>query len=296
MIDVSDTPLVFLQGGTRKNRYFFVQDIWEVASGWELTAGLRYDDYSDFGSTVNPRAALVWSTARDLTTKFLYGQAFRAPAFAQTRAINNPSVLGNPDLDPETLHSYEIAFDYRPRPNINLLLNVFYYEWEDIINFVPDANELTRTAQNSGEQVGKGVELEANWKVTPSWTLSGNFAYTSAEDRTTGADAASFPTRQLYLRSFWSLDDGWSVNLQASHVGDRRRAHNDPRRSIDDYTLVDLTVRKTITPAVQAALLIKNLLDEDAREPTSMADPVPAIPNDLPLPGRTILGELRFSF
>lgn len=294
--EVSDKNYLFLPPSRRENFFFYGQDVWRLANDWELTAGLRYDHYSDFGSTVNPRAALVWSTSRDLTTKFLYGEAFRAPAFAQTRAINNASVLGNPDLDPETLSSYEVVFDYRPRSNLNLLFNLFYYKWKDIINFVPDANGVTRTAQNAGEQVGQGFEFEASWKVTPAWTLAGNFAYTRAEDKLTGSDAANFPARQLYIRSLWNLEKGWSVNLQANHIADRRRSENDPRRSVDDYTLVDLTVRKAISPSVEAALLVKNLFNEDAREPTPMSDPIPYIHDDLPLPGRTILGELRFSF
>lgn len=293
---VQEKEYLFLPPGSRKNYFLYIQDAWQVADDWELTAGVRYDHYSDFGSTTNPRVALVWTTSHNLSTKLLYGEAFRAPAFAQTRAANNPSILGNPNLDPETLSSYELAFDYRPRYDLNLLFNLFHYKWKDIINFVPDANEATRTAQNAGEQIGRGFEFEANWKVTPDWTLSTNFSYTRAEDKLTGSKAADFPVKQLYLRSFWELDRGWSVNLQASHVADRRRSASDPRRNIDDYTLVDLTLRKRVSNSVELALLVKNLFDEEAREPTPMGDPVPLIPGDLPLPGRTVLGELRFSF
>ena len=115
LVDVSDTPLVFLTEDQRENHYLYFQDVWLLDNDWELTAGLRYDNYSDFGSTVNPRIALVWSTSYKLTTKFLYGEAFRAPSFAQTRAINNPLILGNINLKPEQIESFEIAFDYRPK-------------------------------------------------------------------------------------------------------------------------------------------------------------------------------------
>ena len=87
LVDVSDTPYIFLpEGGREKIILFFYQDIWKFSRDWELTAGIRYDDYSDFGSTTNPRLALVWSATQRLTTKFLYSQAFRAPSFAETRA------------------------------------------------------------------------------------------------------------------------------------------------------------------------------------------------------------------
>ena len=48
---------------------FFFKMFGRFLNDWELTAGVRYDHYSDFGDTVNPRLALVWSTTRNLTTK-----------------------------------------------------------------------------------------------------------------------------------------------------------------------------------------------------------------------------------
>ena len=78
----------------------------------------------------NPRLALVWSTSYQLTTKFLYGEAFRAPSFAQTRAINNPLILGNLDLKPEEIKSYELAFAQpvflESSGQIKLVLNLLF--------------------------------------------------------------------------------------------------------------------------------------------------------------------------
>ncbi|GAB6042124.1 hypothetical protein JCM17961_28000 [Endothiovibrio diazotrophicus] len=59
-----------------------LQDERAVAPDWQFTVGVRYDDYSDFGSTINPRLSLVWATDYDLSTKLLYGRAFRAPSLA----------------------------------------------------------------------------------------------------------------------------------------------------------------------------------------------------------------------
>ena len=86
-----------------------LQDEWQLAPDWELTAGVRYDHYSDFGATLNPRAALVWQTSPRLTSKILYGRAFRAPAFDTLYAQNNPVGLGNDSLDPETIDTIELA-------------------------------------------------------------------------------------------------------------------------------------------------------------------------------------------
>jgi outer membrane receptor protein involved in Fe transport len=121
LIDITDTSAIFLPEKVRKLGYVFLQDAYQFATDWELTAGLRYDQYSDFGSTVNPRLALVWKTRPDLTCKFLYGRAFRAPAFYELYQINNPVVLGNPNLKPETLEMWELALDYQPQKNWHLI-------------------------------------------------------------------------------------------------------------------------------------------------------------------------------
>ncbi len=297
LIDVSDTPLVFLPEDNRENRYLFVQDVWHLAADWELTAGLRYDHYSDFGDTVNPRFALVWSTRHNLTSKFLYGEAFRAPSFAETRVQSNPTVLGNPDLEPETLKSYELAFNYRPTFDVSIDLNVFHYEWEDIIQFTPDMNGSTRTAQNVGEQEADGLEIEISWDITEQFSILSNYSWQDAEDKNTNSDGANAPEQQFYIRGFAELPNNFDISVQLNSVMDRNRAFGDTRSDIDDYTIVDMTVRKKFFgDQLELSVLAKNIFDEDAREPSLNTIPVPAIPNDLPLAGRRIFGEVRYKF
>lgn len=296
VVDVSDTPLVFLPEDDRDNYYAFAQGVFQLANDWELTAGMRFDDYSDFGGTFNPRLALVWSAGYNLTTKLLYGEAFRAPSFAQTRADKNPSFLGNPDLDPEELKSYELAFDYRPDENLQFHLNLFQYEWDDIIVFVPDMGGSTRTAQNAGKQKGHGLEFESAWHVLETLELSGNFAWVDTTDENTNTPGGNVPEKQLYVRANWMLADGWSLDVRGNWIANRQRTVADSRPPIDNYFLLDSTLRfAPVRQVWEVALIVKNLLDEDAREPSPAGMPV-AIPNDLPLPGRTVLGELRFRF
>ena len=295
LTDVSDTPFVFLRERDRKNYYLFLQDEWRFANDWELTAGVRYDYYSDFGDTINPRFALVWQTRYELTTKLLYGRAFRAPSFAELGNINNPVVLGNPNLDPETIQTLELAFDYRPVDRLRLGLNLFGYQWDDIIRFVFDPETTTRTAQNTGEQIGYGLELEADWQPTRSFRLLGNYSYQRSIDEATDEDAGNAPHHQVYLRADWEFLLNWHFNPQLNWIIDRDRVAGDNRPDIDDYSLVDLTVRrKNIKDHWEIAFAVRNLFDSDAREP-SPAMPV-LIPDDLPLAGRSFFGEIRFRF
>ena len=294
VVDVSDDPnLVFIEPHDRRISYAFIQDEWQFAPDWSFTGGVRYDHYSDFGSTTNPRLALVWQTRYDLTTKLLYGRAFRAPAFNELYNINNPVALGNPDLDPETIDTYEIAFDYQHSDSLNTKLNLFRYRMADIIRFVPDpAPATTVTAQNTGERSGNGLELEASLKVNPSVRLTGNYAFQHSTEEDTDSDVANAPQHQIYVRGDWGLASGWWVSGQVNWVAGRERDVTDPRPKIDDYTTVDLTLRYRPSNQPWAlAMSARNLFDADAREPS----PAPgSIPNDLPLAERNFYMEATY--
>ena len=111
LTNVTGTSFAYLPNVHRTIGSLVAQDEWQLADHWQLTAGLRYDHYSDFGGTFNPRVALVWDINEQLTSKLLYGKAFRAPNFAEQFTQNNPVVLGNRNLKPETINTYEWAFE-----------------------------------------------------------------------------------------------------------------------------------------------------------------------------------------
>ena len=74
LTNVTGTDYVFGKDSSRRVSFFSVQDVWDFLPDWNLTAGVRYDDYSDFGDTTNPRVALVWNMSQNLTSKLLYGR------------------------------------------------------------------------------------------------------------------------------------------------------------------------------------------------------------------------------
>ena len=288
-----DSPYIFMNDQERNLWYLSLQDEWRFARGWELTAGMRYDHYSDFGSTVNPRAALVWQTTSALVTKLLYGRAFRPPAFGELYNINNPSALGNPDLEPETIETAELVFDFQPRSNLHTVINLFAYQAEDLIDLEPDpAPASTGTSQNIRNQEGQGFELEVDWLVAWSLRVRGNVAYQRSEDHDTGQVVANAPEWQAYLGGNWTFLPAWSLDGQYFWIGDRHRAAGDIRDDVKDNDWLNLTLRrKNIVGRFDLALAVRNLFDEDIREPASSS-----IANDLPMEARAVWGEISTRF
>ncbi|MBI2307305.1 MAG: TonB-dependent receptor [Rhodocyclales bacterium] len=286
--DVSDT-VPFLRPQSRIVRYAYAQDEWNFAKDWTLTAGLRHDRYTDFGGTTNPRLALAWEAAYNLTAKLLYGTAFRAPSFTEQFAINNPVALGNPNLKPERMKTLEAAVSWQPVETTQLSVNVFRYQMSDIIQAV------NTVYTNTGEQKGTGLEFEASWDATKALRLAGNYSHQRSTDETTHKDAGLAPRHRVYLRADWRFMAGWQANAQVNWVADRKRAYGDTRPAIDDYTTVDLTVRtQRGRNKWDFAVSARNLFNADAREPSPFGTPFVSIPNDIPLAGRSLFAQASY--
>ncbi len=292
LTDLTGTPYAYVPDSTRDLWFVFGQDEWSLARHWTLTAGVRLDHYSDVGSTVNPRLALVWETRYDLTTKLLYGRAFRPPSFQELYARNNPANKGNPNLSPETIQTLELVFDYQPLTNLRTILNMFIYKARDLIEQVPDATGTGKTAQNARDQSGFGSEFEMDWEITDTLRLRANCAFQDSENSETDEPVANTPRVQFYLNPHWEFMPNWSLDAQLKWIGDRKRAKGDTRSDIADYSLLGVTLRrKNIWHHYDLAIAGRNLLNEDVREPTAAA-----VPDDYPMPGRSFYAELRFHF
>nr|MCH9696808.1 TonB-dependent receptor [Gammaproteobacteria bacterium] len=298
LTNTSDTPFIYLENTSRSIWSLSLQDEWTFAEDWLLTAGLRYDYYSDFGHTINPRVGLSWAVNDKLTTKLLYGRAFRAPSFAEQGNINNPVLLGNSDLDPETINTVELAFNYVPMSSLRTGLNMFWYQVDDLIQPVADEGETTATSQNASDQQGYGLELEFDWQILDQLGVSGNYAVQHSENNKTNKRVAGVPKHQIYFALNWNFLPHWLLQNQVNWVADRNREIGDTRSDLNDYATVDLTLqRKNLFNLINITASARNIFDNtNAREPSPTGVPAPALQDDLPLNGRSYYLELSVNF
>ncbi|WP_373003011.1 TonB-dependent receptor domain-containing protein [Hyphomonas sp.] len=125
----------------------------------EVNLSGRLDDYSDFGTTVNPKIGLVWSPAEGFTGRATYSESFAPPPLGRTGDLNrtaavvpyafilgllggiappDPSLAGvdylqttgtAANLDPETSRTYTAGLDYvLNRGPHNWSLKTTYYD------------------------------------------------------------------------------------------------------------------------------------------------------------------------
>jgi iron complex outermembrane receptor protein len=280
LVDVSDSRYAFAPEKTRRIRYVFIQDAWAFSPDWELTAGARYDHYSDFGGTLNPRLALVWQTSGRLTTKLMAGQAFRAPSYQELYALTAVA-KPNPDLMPERSKTWDLLFSFAASKNLELSLDLYRFKQFDLIAF-----DSSNQFRNIGNNTALGVEMEAQWQAAKTLRVAGNL--TSRHD---SAAFNSVPRRKAYLRTDWAFLPGWNWNVQINWMGRRALLPGDPRSPLEAYALTDTTLRYAPGKRWEYAASIRNLFDVDAREYSSAS-----IPGNLPLPGRGFHADVRYKF
>jgi iron complex outermembrane receptor protein len=284
MTDVTGSKYVYLPDANRSIWSLAIQDEWQIAQDWQLTAGVRFDHYSDFGATVNPRVALVWDINKQLTSKLLYGRAFRAPNFSEQGNANNPVLLGNSDLDPEIINTIELAFDYRPFQSLRTGVNLYYYAIEDLIE-VGQGSFMIQN--NDNDQVGYGLEFEWNWQLHERFFISGNYAWQHSHNKVTDQDVAGVPEQQLYVAALWEFMPKWSLQTQLKWIGERNNMRGDKRKNLEDYETVDITLRgKKIFDHLNLSASVRNVFNKHAREPA-----VAALPDHIPTQGRSFYFE-----
>ncbi|MDO8989894.1 MAG: TonB-dependent receptor [Sideroxyarcus sp.] len=288
LVDATGNPaLAYMLPHKRHLSYVFIQDEWNLAKDWALTAGMRHDKYSDFGGTTNPRLALVWDAAYNVVVKVMHATAFRAPSFAEQYSINNPVVIGSPNIKPETITTDELAISWQATTKLQTNLNFFKYEMRNII--LPVGSMY----QNAGDQTGRGLELEATLDATTNVRLTGNFSLQHSEDEATGLDAGMAPHQRLFGRADWRFAPLWQAGTTINHVAGRMREPGDARARVPDYTTVDLILRRErFAYGWDARAMVTNLFNQKAWEPTFQSV---GMLSDLPLPGRAFYIQLQLN-
>lgn len=286
----------------RFNDYAYIQDEWKLARDWTLTAGIRNDNFSDFGSTTNPRLALVWDAAYDLTAKLMFGQAFRAPSFNEQYGVN-PAGDGNPDIKPEHIETMETAFSWQARKELKLNLNLYRYVMKDAIRAVAKPGGIGVQFNNTGQLHGSGMEVEAVWDAARNLRVTANLALQETIDESTNTDAGYAPHKHAFARADWRMANNWMLSSQLDWVADRRRVKGDTRPQVPDYTTFDLTLHNTREKGQwDFAVAARNLFNATALEPTLYVAapgnlptyPTAAIPGDLPVAPRSLWLQVTY--
>jgi iron complex outermembrane receptor protein len=142
-----------------------------LVRGLNLSAAGRYDHYSDFGSTANPKIGVDWTLVDGVKLRGSWGTSFHAPDLSDLHAIDGKFVTlgypvssiffgqdpvnpggynayvvagGNPNLKPETAQTYSVGADFEPKAVPGFKFSVTYYNVneQNLITIPPLSNAI----------------------------------------------------------------------------------------------------------------------------------------------------------
>ena len=144
--------------GSRDNTAVFAELAIPVLDNLEVQIAARFEDYSDFGTTTDPKVAFIWQPTESLSIRGSYGTAFRAPSLHQIGLGNtdeSPTLVdtvrcaavnidcdpkeytavlsGNDDLGPEESKSYNLGVIYEIAENLDFSIDYYNYDIENVI-------------------------------------------------------------------------------------------------------------------------------------------------------------------
>ncbi|MDO9551794.1 TonB-dependent receptor [Rhodonellum sp.] len=158
----------------RNNKAVYLDVEQEFTKSWNVAAAIRFEDYSDFGSTFNYKLASRYKIAEGFALRASTSTGFRAPSMQQIyysrvntlfvtvpgsglipiesgtfRNNSEPArILGIPTLKQETSRSYTIGTTLQPTENLEITVDAYQIDIDDRIvltnNFNDGGNEIIR--------------------------------------------------------------------------------------------------------------------------------------------------------
>jgi outer membrane cobalamin receptor len=167
----------------------------------KLTAGLRYDSYSDFGDRWSPKAEAVFTLAAEHRLRASYGQGFRPPYFGELYLNTPPFFVGNPDLVPETSEGFTGGYVYASG-RAQLSVDGYFTKVENGIAFF-QASPGRFTYRNLDRYDSKGVNLAASVALPAGFTPSVAYAYNKRVNPA-GAEVGGYPNHAGFVKLLWA--------------------------------------------------------------------------------------------
>jgi len=261
-----------------------LQDQFDVSDKVAVTAGARFDRYTDTDHRITPRLAVVWRATEQHLFKLQYAEGFRAPTLFELYGTGSR----NPDIGFELNRTAELDYVFR-RPRRVGRATLFYSRLDDMI-FV--ANPATRSFGNVREGRSYGVELEWEQELLAALKAEANVSWVDARDDRGIPAVTQMPTPAA--KWLWNAAllyrpaAGLVVGARWNHVGERAAPQEN-----DGYDLVDLTV-------TQSRILVTGLSVSAGVKDLFGSAPTYAIQNPFGttfyrFPGRTFFVQVAFS-
>ena len=177
----------------------------DLGSWLTLDAGVRVDHHSRVGTEWIPQAGLSFHLPRTIELKASASKGFRYPILREMYMFPPQ----NPDLKPESMWSYELAWAQHLLDNsLTYGINLFYIDGKNLIVTLPNPNGTGMLNQNTGKIENCGVEGEVAYRIDPHWSVEANYSYLHMENPVVGAPEHKLYAGAQYTHKRWTVSTG----------------------------------------------------------------------------------------
>jgi outer membrane receptor protein involved in Fe transport len=154
---------------------FYAQGDYKFGNFLKLIAGTQWNKSSYGYSDWISRFGIVITPSDKWGVKLLRGEAFRAPVTIETDLYDPGTLVGNSDIVPETIMTYDAQLFYHDEKTY---ASVTYFQSKCDKLIVYDASAIpTMSYMNGGKQRFNGIEFEGKYFFTPNWHILGSFMH-----------------------------------------------------------------------------------------------------------------------
>jgi iron complex outermembrane receptor protein len=247
-----------------------LQDQWRILDNVEITAGVRYDHYSDVGSSTSPRIAGVWRITDEHILKAQYAEAFRPPTLEQRYFSRDGEVVqSSKTLKPEDLATTELSYTFRQSER-KIVTTLFNSQFNNLIErvVIPGSFPLFL---NISEVHAKGIEFEWTEKLRDDWTISGNVSYVDTEEnRDADKELTGTVNWLANLTLDWQVTSEIHSSLLFKYIGEQEGAELPNLRlphvdTFSGFNTIDYSLGYNNAFGLRNVMLrlaIKNITDE----------------------------------
>ncbi|WP_374386829.1 TonB-dependent receptor plug domain-containing protein [Brevundimonas sp.] len=232
-----------------------------------LTGGLRYDDTDDFGSETTGRISAAYELAGGFILSGAYGTGFKAPTVSQAVCDYCYAPLPWAELRPETADSVEAALGWASSDGrFDGRATLYRLNVEDQITYT--AGQYINVAKTRSD----GFELEGHALLGAGFDLTLAYAWTDAEDRTTGLRLLRVPEHAGSATLGWT-GDRLSGALTVRAEGDQDDSGGFSTVAREGFVTANLNAAYALTDKVTLTARIENLADEHYQQAFGYGEP-----------------------
>jgi len=276
---------------------FYTQLKYELSEDTQFVAGIRAENNSENGgSGIMPKLGMTHQIIPDTYIKVLYSEAFRTPMFIEKYVNLGATLIGDPELDRETIKTFEIGVDSQLDSRNKLQLVAYTLKLEDeILRFPAPAPSQATVYENGAGKEMNGLEIEWKSILNNEFELILNAAYVDGEDKSLNQDDAPLIANETFNAILtYYITSNLSSTITAQHIGEKDvvSAITDERTTLDSYQLVNLVTNYKIDKH-SLKLILNNLTDESYSYPEPVRRRVSDVPGG---GGFSVYAQYQYDF